>query len=160
MMRPMSFRTLATATVLCSILAACGEDQAAQAPPTEQKPSPSAAQAPPAPAQPPAASSSELQSMIGRVYSAGPIKLQLTRDNAFIIESSAAQEKVTGLFSFLDGTLTFLDPQGEAVGARFPMKCRVEPVPNDGFRLLPVEADQANASCRPFREMTFTPQPE
>lgn len=98
--------------------------------------------------------------MIGRVYLAGPVKLQLTRDNAFIIESTSASERVTGLFSFLDGTLTFLDPQGEAVGARFPMKCRVEPAPNDGFRLLPVDANQAEASCGPFRELTFTPQPE
>lgn len=98
--------------------------------------------------------------MIGRVYSAGPVKLQLTRDNAFIIESTSEPERVTGLFSFVDGTLTFLDPQGEAAGARFPMKCRVQPAPNDGFRLLPVEANPAEASCGPFRELTFNPQPE
>lgn len=162
------------ATVLA--LAACGEEQTAEAPTTPAAPTAvETAQAPatppattaPAPAgttgtvtaappagstQTAATSATSLNTFQGRAYSAGPISLQLNPDNTFVMNEVDGNRKVEGRYAFESGIVTFSDPKGDIGPATFPMRCRFETAGTSDFRL----ADNDGA-CTRFKDLTFKP---
>lgn len=99
-----------------------------------------------------ATSTTSLDSFQGRTYSAGPVSLQLNRDNSFVMNEVSGNRKVEGRYAFENGIVTFSDPKGDIGQAQFPMRCRLETVGSSEFRLA-----DAGGACTPFKDMTFKP---
>ncbi len=63
----------------------------------------------------------ELQAMMDRTYSAGQVSIRFDRDNNFTMRDTATGREVKGPFAYMDGVVTFLEPQSADTGvARFP----------------------------------------
>ncbi len=174
----MSARSLVP-VVAVLVLAACGEDQTTQAP-TAPAPAPGAetAQAPSQPPAPTTAIGSDAVSTSGEVtrtatppagnpqtaaaamtslepfqaqtYGAGPMTIQLNRDNTFVMRQTGTSRKVEGRYTYQDGIVTFSEATGDIGAAQFPMRCRFETGGPSQFRLV-----DTDGACPQFKDLTF-----
>lgn len=85
-------------------------------------------------------------------YAVGPVTAFFASDGTFRLSDADAARHVTGRYAVESGVLTLSDAVGATGGARFPMRCRIEPQTN-GFRLF-----ELDNSCSVFSDVEFAPR--
>lgn len=93
---------------------------------------------------------SSFRAIVGRDFTGGPVTLRLDQGDRFTMRDQQGRS-VAGRYTYENGILTLRDPEGDARGAQFPMRCRFEPEAEGRFRL-----GASDGSCPYFRDVVFS----
>lgn len=91
-----------------------------------------------------------LGDFVGRQLAGSRFVMRINVDGVFELSEVGGGVRVTGVYSYIPGRLTLLDPRNDAAGLSFPMRCRVTQPSPDELRF-----DSLDEGCRPLAGQVF-----